>query len=437
MKKFKTTNLPRTPLLWFISWLVLPIINTSSLHALETDISVGAATEYSSNALRTDQNQGSETERSAILRFGLTENSSDISAHMNYSAERQYYVQEKFDKRTAIDGRADIEWRVMPRRLSLVIDHDIRDTTTDSSRPDTPDNRDKQAVTGIGAQLQANPSKVDNLSLLLRGSSVHFDKFSGNDNRRKQATLNWRHLLSSTRSVYLGSSYVDVDYKEADITDYEYQSIYIGFDTQLGKSSLALRIGDTIINREGEENIDGNTARLTWSQTPGTSPFQWSVYYGEELTDSSIGLIGDGMLPPDTGSDTNFEEIDILSIQLAGADFSYRFAPIRSQANLRLYWHDEDYEELLRDEKQKRVNLSFNRDFTRKFNAGFYLEYDNIEFLNDDTEHEDYTFGLRGSYALARQLNLSGDIYHLKRNHTFTENDFEDGVARLELMYTF
>ncbi len=424
-------------MLWFISWLALLVMNTSSLHALETDISVGAATEYSSNAFRTNQNQGSETERSAILHFGLTEDSSDITAHMNYSAERQHYVQEKFDKRTAINGRADIEWRVMPQRLSLLIDHDIRDTTTDSSRPDTPDNRDKQAVTGIGAQLQANPSKVDNLSLLMRGSSVHFDKFSGNDNRRKQATLNWRHLLSSTRSVYLGSSYVDVDYNEPDITDFEYQSIYIGFDAQLGKSSLALRIGDTIINREGEENIDGNTARLTWSQTPGASPLQWSVYYGEELTDSSIGLIGDGMLPPDTGSGNNIEEVDILTIKLAGADFSYRFAPIRSQANLRLYWHDEDYEELLRDEVQKRANLSFNRDFTQKFNAGLYLEYDNIEFLTDDTEHEDYTFGFRGSYALARQLNLSGDIHHTKRNHTITSKDYEDGVVSLRLMYTF
>ena len=419
------------------TWLLIVMLSPSLLYAVEMELSAGGAVEYSSNALRTDINQGSDTEQAAIVRFDLEEAGESVTANMNYSAEKRRYIQEKSDDQTVLEGITALEWRVLPYRLSLLADHDIRDEVADNRSPNTPDNRTKQQVVSVGAQFQARPSQVDNLFLLLRRGSVHFDELSGNDNLRRQATLSWQHLLTQDSSINIGSSVSDIGYDNDQITDYQSQSLFVGGETLLMHGDLSFRLGISKIKRDDLEDIDGNTYRLAWTQTLGSAPFHWGIYYAEELTDSSIGLIGDGFLPPAGGSGSNFEEIDILEIQRLGADFSYRFTQIRSQLTLNLLWEDQDYHELPNDEELRSMRFSLAHDFTQRLNAQLYLQHEERDFLNTDTAYDEDTLGIRSGYQLGRKLDLTVDIYHIKRDDTVTNADFEDNVVRLELMYTF
>ena len=416
--------------------LILTLLLISPLAlALETRMSAGLATEYRANAYRTDINQGSETEQSAILRFGLTDAGEHVLADMDYSGEKRRYVQEKFDDETVVEGTTALQWRVLPHRFAFLLDHDLRDAVANSRDPSTPENRTKQQVVSVGGQFQANPSPVDNLFLLLRGSSVHFDEQSGDDNKREQISLGWEHHLSQNSSINFGTNQTDVDYDERRLSDYRYRSIYTGASTLFMRGELNMRIGVNKISRDNTEDMDGKTLRLTWTETPGNDPFQWSVFYANDITDSSIGLIGDDFVPPDSDPGSSFEETDIVTIHTVGIDFSYQFAQNQLDANLR--WRDNDYETLPEDEVLHSLRLSLTRDFTHRSSGRFYLQHDEREYLDDNSSYDEDTVSLYTDYQINSQLDISFEISHIKRKHTIAISNYEDKLARLELMYTF
>ena len=416
--------------------LILTLLLISPLsNALETRMSAGGATEYRTNAYRTDNNQGSETEQSAILRFGLTDAGEHVLADMDYSGEKRRYVQEKFDDETVIEGTTALQWRVLPHRFSLLLDHNLRDAVANSRNPSTPENRTKQQVVSLGGQFQANPSPVDNLFLLLRGSSVHFDEQSGNDNKREQISLSWEHRLSERSSINIGTSQTDVDYDENHLDDYRYRAAYTGASTLFMHGDLNIRIGVNKISRDDTKDMDGKTLRLTWTETPGSDPFQWSIFYANDITDSSIGLIGDDFIPSDSGSDSSFEETDIVTIHTVGIDFSYQFTQNQLEASLR--WRDNDYETLPEDEVLHSLRLSLTRDFTHRSSGRFLLQHDEREYLDDNSSYDEDTVSLYTDYQITSQLDISFEIRHIKRKHTIAISNYEDKMAQLKLKNTF
>ncbi len=436
MRFFGATGADHIKFLYLIAGFLL----AHSSFAMQTTLSAGSAVKYNSNAQRTDTNERSETEQSAILRFGLEQAGAKVIADMSYSANKNRYLQDRFDTKTNIDGRTNIEWKALPNRLSFQLDHSSRNTVSDSRLPNTPDNENKQEVVGAGILLQGRPSAVDDLSLRLHSSNVHIDNDSGNDNTSNQASLNWQHRLPKNKSLSIGSSFSSVEYDETDSTDYETQSFFVGFEMLLLKGQFALRGGTNKTNREGSDNIDndidGHTGRLSWTNISESAPFQWSIYYANELSNTSTGISSNGgFLLPETGAGNNFEINDITKTRLAGADFSYRFN--RFNAHLELYWHHEKYDEQPLDERQKRIDLSLERRTTERLTGVLYVEQEKTKFIDDNSEQKELTSGIRCKYQITHKLDMSTEAYHVKRDHTLTTSDYEDDVVRVELMYTF
>lgn len=418
--------------------------------ALDTHIEIGAAAEHRSNAARVADNEESDTLQILLARLGLRHDGVSVTADVDYDIQHQRYADDTFDDENIANGSAAIDWRLWQDTLSLLVDHTVADTVTNSTRPDTPDNRTRRSVLAVGPRLTARLSPVDRLALTARKVDVSVDDqdeggasdiaTDQNDSERDEASLQWTHQLAETRAVFVGVSYADVSFDNVPLQDYEYNAAFAGLMLESRLVSLALQAGVNKAKRKDstQDDTDGKTLSATLGTRDTSAPFQASAYYVKAITDSSVGFVGQTALPGDTpGEDENLDIVDIIEREQTGVTTLFYLGSRTTQLMLGASQQKQDYQQQPRDDEIRTVMAELRRQSTPRFSTRLFADRSKQKQLDLDTDFNDTRVGLGAEYNLTDAITLRGEAYRLKRDHSTAELSYDDDVVRLEVTYSF
>jgi hypothetical protein len=413
------------------------LLGASSVNALDGYVELGAATEHSSNVLRTQDDEQSDTLNSLIARTTVSHNGPTLNADIGYSLENQRYQDDSFDDENLTEGSANINWRVLDDRISLLADHSVTNATINSSAPNTPDNRTRRSILAAGPRFTLHPSPVDAVALTARKIDVNIDDVSESDSERDEASLLWSRRLPQLRTFHVSTSYADVSFDEQPLQDYKLTTAMLGFSSTSAIGTFNAEAGVNKVERDRLEDIDGDSFNINWASRADRSPITWSAGYASNTTDSSIGTGGAQTLPAaGSATDSNLGVVDIIKTQ----DLTLRIAA-SLDANIELALagslQKRDYDEALLDDHTKTARLSLQHRITPRADVEIYTDHVRQDFDDTDEDLEDLEFGIGGNYSITQPLNLNWQVYRLKRDHSIDTLSFTDNVYRLEITYRF
>jgi len=406
--------------------------------ALDGNFEIGTAVEHSSNVLRVNDNEQSDTLTSLLANANLHHSGDALDAKLLYSFEKRHYQDGSYDDENVTEGTANIDWRVLDDRISLLVDHTISDSIVNSGQANTPDNRTQRSVLSAGPRFRLHLSQVDDVELTTRHTDVHVDTFDESDSKRDEASLRWNRRLPQLRNFYITTNYADVNFPDQENQDYKFTAAAIGFSSVAPLGTLLAEVGTNRADRDVGEDVTGESVNINWTSRNERSPMHWSIGYISAITDSSLGLTGQSSLPSaGNGASSNLSVVDIIKRDEFSLNISTLLNPINTTVSLTASEEKQDYEQTPNDDRIDQTELRLQHPVTPRASVYIYANKTRQDFLDTDEDLADTEVGVGGSYLIVQSLNLHWSAYRLKRDHSIDALSFTDNVYRLELTYGF
>jgi len=429
---------PRLEPLFALAALMAALTPQATL-ALDGQFEIGTAAEHSSNVFRTSSDEQSDTLNSLLANASVNHSSAELGAKLQYSFEKRHYQDGSYDNENVTDGGANIDWRILDDRISLLVDHSISDSIISNSAPNTPSNRTQRSVLSAGPRFRFHVSQIDNVELTARHTDVNVDALES-DSKRDEATLQWNRRLPQLRNVHFTTSYSNITFPDQENQDYKFTTAAIGFNSASAIGTFSAEVGANRADRDILDDVTGKSLNISWNSRTDRSPVHWSISYVSAITDSSLGLSGEAQtsLPSGgTGASSNLAVIDIVKRDELGLTVSAPISPIATTVILTASEEKEDYDQALNDDRTDRIGLTLLHPITPRADIYVYTDKVKQDFLDTDQDMKDTEVGIGGSYIIIKSLNLRWSAYRLKRDSSEDVLSFTDNVYRLEVAYGF
>lgn len=399
-----------------------------NLQEQELSASLTVGLEHSNNVRQTDVNRDSDTKAIVGLNLGYAKQARSVDIGLQYNVTRSDYLNDATLGTTETQGRSHVLFATYPERYSWTFEH-IQDVDfTDSKGPDIPSNREERMtfITGPTASLRFGP--VDRLQGSLRYIVTRFDSSTQNDSDRATGSLAWQHTFSQILSGAFTVGYSDVQFDEGS-SDYNQWNAGLSFNRVLQLGMIGVEGGVSKIQRDMDEDVDGNYFNAYTRLTSGLNSLNLSYKYA--LTDSSVGLSLSGILVDFPSGDTNFQVSDLVVRRSAQLDYSRQLT--EDKRVLLVYRMDEaDYDTRLQDEERWQLGLSYLQSLSSRTNATFNYRYQEIKYLDDIPVNQDKRYS--ASFDLTHQLDsrvyLSFTLgYERRENDVYISREYDEAIA--------
>ena len=399
---------------------------------------VYSETEYTDNAFDTSDDKEDEVEQIIGLDVALQRATRSMTLDVAYDINRREYLEDNFEGRTVLEGYGALLLGNLQDRFSWLIEHQQRFLQRDSTGTDNPDNRDERSIFITGPNVYLRLSPVDSLNGSLRYIETTFDDADESDSERIVADLRLLHQLNMLTSVYLFGSYADVDI-DADSGDYERSIVALGVDREYRQGNISLAAGQTDLDRDVGDDVDGFFGRAIIRYTTSLHNFQF--FYNHEITDSSIGLSLSGADYEEfDDGDSNFDDTDIVTRTRYQVYYERIPKPGGLGVAVRLFSDEEDYEDQPRDQESVSARVYLRYPLSNNLESQLVLKYEETDFLDQPAlgEDEDYSAAFTLSHELTRVLWLRYRIgYEERENDVDASRDYESMIAYLGITYAF
>ncbi len=427
----------RHPALLTLAGSSLLMMGVSATHASsKLDVTGGVRVEYHDNLAREADNEDSDVDRVARVDVGYRVDENAVQLNLNYSGEYHDYLHDREEDETALTGRTDLVWELVPRSLNFILNHQISQELSNRQGVDVSSNRELRSVITTGIDWISNFSAVDSFIVSPRFTDIQFEESDNSDSQHGSLGVAWQRQISQVSQVSLSGNYADVQFDDGN-DDYEASSVMLGFATALSRLSYQVAVGANQFDREVGDKVDGFMVRAGLQYDGGATT--WTGALVHELTDSSIGLSGEELILSDfVADDGNFEQVDIIERSQFDLGVQHRFSAVHS-AGIGLGGRNDDYEETLQDERGYFVTANYRYTLNSFWSFGVDLRAANTKFLDDPQELEYDETSYRGeinyrhSQALAAQFALIRE----ERDASDSAFSYTDNIALVSINYQF
>jgi hypothetical protein len=418
--------------------LVIAIAASNSLLVASAwggpNVDVGIGLEHHSNAARVSDNEESDVARTAHAALTWVDLLSPIETNVGYRVERTEYQDETDEDETAVDGQAALRWHAVPRRLDVILQHQISQTQTDLRTADTADNRERRSILTGGVDGFLQLSTVDAIVISPRYTDASYEESSQSDSKRTNVDLSWRRALNavSTLSVSTGVGRVRFDESEQ---DYDSSLIQVGYQTALSRLNYSLSVGATQFDRKELDDVNGHTVRAGLDFKG--EGFNVGGTLVSELTDSSVGLSSNEFtFTHFESNDSNFDQPDVL--ERSQLDLYWRQdLSASSSLDLRIGASRDDYETLLLDQDSVQGSVGYRYVVNTYWDWNAEARYEKVDFTDDplNREHKDSTLILSTRYRFTSDLDVQLSVSREKRDSNLQADDYTDNIAMVRINY--
>ncbi len=173
------------------------VLLTAPVAAVEWNVTVDYAAEYTTNSARTTDNEIEEWIHRPGISVNAVHDGPNLELNGGYSFERRIYEEDLFDNENATTGSAELLWHALPERLDFV----VRNSRTESARRSidavTQDNRQVVSTTEIGPTLRFRARGSDEFQLEYLYSDVNAETQTSSE--RHTGTARYIVAFSATR----------------------------------------------------------------------------------------------------------------------------------------------------------------------------------------------------------------------------------------------
>lgn len=405
--------------------------------AFDSTIGVSTALEYHSNINQTSENEMSEVERQIGAKVGLSQESNFSQMNIDYDVTKRDFQHDRQEDTTSTTGSARINVDISPKRLAWFASNSLSEDLRDSRAADTQDNRERRSSTATGVQLTARFSARDYLQLTPSVSKVQFKDSSQSDSERTNANLSWLHGMSQVSNLRFSIAGSKVKFDNTDF-DYDYSAINAGYTTQLSRIKYSLTIGANKVNRDIGNDVDGVTLNATANFS--ASPTFWGLSLLSEITDSSVGFSSfETEISDFESDDNNFESVDIIKRSQFQAFYRSNLSS-NSSIGARTTINEERYDTLPEDQLAVSISANYTFRYTQRLSFSPGIAWKETKYRDDplDEKRKLQQVNFTINYVFLNDLSTALRLASRKQRSTaYSDQDFDDNIARLSLSYQF
>lgn len=399
----------------------------------------------------------SELKEFTDIEIGYERQGSALEASIRYDGELANYEHDTTEVNHVVQGESKLAWNVLPKRLALEVSHERTEQLQNSRDPNVRSNRQLRDVYTLGPRLTARLSPVDDLLFGLHYTGVSYDDFGQNelqqnasdggtdapgsgssansDSERVEASAGWQHRLSPTDVMSLMYQRIEAEF-ESDIEDIRYDRLFASYNVQLASSIYTIALGANKVQRDIAGDNDGFYGQATWKLD--YAGHRLSIDAVNELTDSSIGLGGNGTVDGDfRPEDSNFDVVDTLERTTLKFGYGYDRICERCILDLRLSFDEQDFDVQPRDQQTTDYGATFRYRLTPMLTAVLSATRSEREFTSDDRQDDLAVYRLSVKWRLSRAINAEFWYSDTQRDSNVVGQDYEEKAAGARIDYRF
>ena len=412
------------------------LLSQPLLADFQWNASIDLGAQYEDNMDKLPVDEESDTELLLGADIAITGRGSNYSLDLDYRFLERDYVDDVLDDDTAINGGANFRWSLL-RGLDFVLENRIDELRSDLDEADTSDNRQNRSWFSTGFDWNLSLSRVDRLQFAPRYVRVDIEDAEGNDSERASLGISWLRQTSEVSQFSVNVQHQDVEFDDATF-DYELQTAYVGYNTELSRLNWGVQLGFSDIERDNFENTDGWNFRGEIAYNGDAQRF--GVIWINELTDSVVGFSGEDIDFDDfENNDDNFDEIDVIRRDEFQVFYSRQFNA-SNDLSLRLSWLTEDFEVLDDDQSRLSFTARYAYSISQKLKLVPELQWTRVTFENESPERENDEARalLTLSYQLSKAIELNlGAGYEERDSSTTPADEYENTLVFFNARYTF
>lgn len=413
---------------------VISGVATIAPPALAVDFSaaVGAEAAYSTNSDRAPMDEVQQWIFSPSLDVGVTHESRALEWESAYSYQRRIYQQDRFDDENALTGTTELQWNAVPERLILNLEHFQTESTIDSIRSNTPDNRQESSSASGSLTYQQPTIGRQYLSFTGTYTDQSFEE-TDNDSETTEVEVAYAIPLNEVRGYEVFASESSTEFDSFSSAGYDSRKGGVRFYSATPSGSLQIEAGYTETDPDG---IADETSGVTGSidlQRGINAPFQWGILASRNISDRSgqldrgtIDFFDEGELL-DTGSTNVFIET-IFRLSVAS-----RVGPNLFRAAVNTA--DNDYENATLDTETRTVSLGLDRNVSENTQLELELSVSEQEFDVTDRSDDLYIGRLSFSWDRTSRLQLSSSIAYQERDSDSAQASFKEWIGTVSVTY--
>ena len=371
---------------------------------------VSAGVEHTDNVGRVTDNEESDTIGNVGLQLNLRR---EGRLQLGVGADLQYrkYFDDSFDEELTGFFNGTAVYEFIPERFSWFAQNSFGQTLIDARAVDTAGNRQNTNVFSTGPDIRLPLGSRSEVLIQGRWIDASFDD-SDTDNERLTGSLSLIRNLSATSYVSLNGSATRVEYGEVPPnSNYDINSVYVGYGIEGARTKLALTAGRTAQHDFGE-STDGPLFSLSVSRQ--ISPRSTlSFVAGTNLVDTLDSFMRDfeGGSPDAGTSDAvvarDVYQEDYLSLRLD-------LKGDRNAYGLSADWSQEEHErDATLDRERLRFNARISRQLTQKLSASLDGSWNTEDFAGSGIDFDEWSVGagLNWNFAQGFTLGLRADRF--------------------------
>jgi hypothetical protein len=410
------------------------LAGSSVVCAWRIEPGVGAGLLYTDNAALEAKNEDDDLVIVGYLGANLSESDGPFSLDATTSLLYTNYTEDTFSDQYYVNLRANAGWVTIRDRLDWQAVNFFTQQNINSLDAETPDNNQDTNAFSFGPNIYFPISARQRVTIRPLFQDFYYEK-SDSDNRQYSLGADWRYNLNREITTGLDGSVTAVDYDDEDKNpNYTAANISGVLSATRPRSTYALDLGATYIDRDKFSSESGMTGSLTWLyQMTGHSSAR--AFLSSSLTDSSQDLL-DSEQNPDNG-DFNNEQISGDVLRNNTARLAYR----RDDSTLNIEawgeYRDLSYKESPDDRKVKEVGTRLEYRITPLVTTGLRGEYNRSEEKDTGRDDDRYIIGADIAYNLSRKLRTKFDLRYQQKDSNESDNEYKEFSAFIGLVYGF
>jgi hypothetical protein len=410
--------------------------------AARLNYELGMRVMHSDNITLSEFDEISETVLSPQLRFDFEHDSPVLTTSFRGDVQYLDYRDDTFDDDTRGEFTGQMDWTILPDRISFMARDSLSQQSVSSIAAFTPGNQQQINVFEAGPSFFARFGQTTLGQLDLRYTNSYAEETQTFNSDRYTAAARLTRELSATDRISGNLEGTRTEYDSiSELYDYERYDAFVNYTSQLSRVDISLDGGYSVLQPKSGGETSGSLFRgnISWRVRP-RSVLSANLSY--QFADAAQDLILRVGQPTDPGGpiigDPDNPNLQIVpdTFRQKRANLGYQFTGERLTLQLQPYYEKLRY---IRD-------ASFDQDnYGAYLIASYQLRPQTTlsllgarlyrEFAGIDRDDNDTTVGVGLASRLSRHWGTQLDYQYRKRDSSVGGQNYVENVVALSFTY--
>lgn len=415
----------------------LAILLSPLVAAKNFSVDLYAAMGESDNALKTPEDELSETQNRYSASIQGDWDKQWFDANVQYTAYRETFADDSQEGESYLQGDSALKFGNANNLFNLDFRHSRRTLLKETADTPLTTNQEEREIFSIMPSARFDITGSDELVAYADLSSTRYLESELRDSDRNTYGIDHQHDFSTADKINLGLKKVNSEFIYFPEADYELNSAVMVYSVSLRKLSYSLGAGrDQTKPEVGDEHSSPHyEASLNYK----TGANQIRLYVDQSITDSSFGQGMELAIPDVFGVDAATNQISMIERRASGVNFSTTALCARCDLALGLTQFQDEYVESESESTQRGASLTFRYNFSPRALLLLSHSISDQEPLVGQVTDEYRQVYSRISFRYQFLKSFSLDLFHEneKRSSDTLSRDYQENFTGLALGYHF